>query len=186
MASTSEPIGWLIADIVCYAIYTMLFSMSVCLVYKQRKFNHKMFMKKRSLSLYYSLNISIIGSMAGTILIFSAFIRFSVIQQMIMCSIGAFFVFNFLYLMLVKNWMIYYKYKWTYYTIQLKWSHIINSRNASTEAKKNWFINNNKKYGNLSYIYKLLAIYVIIAYLFCSIFISLLVYFEFHLLVLGI
>ena len=68
-----------------------------------------------------------------------------------------------LFFMTVKAWMIYFKYKWTYFTLQLKWQKVLNKNIIKKIEKENWFIRNNNKYGNLKYIYKLFGtIYCII------------------------
>ena len=51
----------------------------------------------------------------------------------------------------IKAWIIYYRYKWTYYTLQYEWTSIINKNVIKKSIKNNWFIKNNNKYGKLSY-----------------------------------
>ena len=63
-----------------------------------------------------------------------------------------------LFFLTVKNWMIYFKYKWTYFTLQLEWQQILNSKIVTQIEQENWYIRNNNKYGNLSFVYKLFGI----------------------------
>ncbi len=61
-------------------------------------------------------------------------------------------------------WMIYFKYRWTYFTLQLQWQQILNPKIVTQIEKENWYIHNNNKYGNLSHIYKLFGTIYFIAF----------------------
>ena len=152
-------IVWNIIEMICYTINVILILVTIYFPISQWHHNREMYMQKRSLLVYYSLNISIIVCMICLILMDVAF-HFKKVPLTIIDSCAMFAVWFFVYIILVKNWMIFYKYKWTFYTMQLKWSHIINSESSSSED--NWFIKNNTKYGNLPYIYKLFGIYYIV------------------------
>ena len=67
----------------------------------------------------------------------------------------------FMYMSIVKSWMIYYRERWTFYTIQQEWKHIINKKKESN----NWFIRNNNKYGSLKFILKIAAIFHLIGFM---------------------
>lgn len=47
----------------------------------------------------------------------------------------------------------------------MEWHYIINPNSASKESKQNWFLANNKSYGNLSYIYRLFGIFFFVGWL---------------------
>merc|ERR1712013_829167 len=53
----------------------------------------------------------------------------------------------------VKNWIIYFRYKWTYFALKFNWQRIINAQTSQAEEGSNWYINNNSKYGCLSFVY---------------------------------
>ena len=145
-----------------------------------------MYMAKRSLSLYYSMNVTLIFAIISLIVMNGSFVHYKIILPIIFSNIALFFVALFLYLILVKTWLLYYKYQWTYYTIELEWSFIINSKSASTESEENWFIKNNAKYGNLWYIYKLFGIFFIIFHIIIASMMSMILYFEWDLIMLII
>ena len=66
----------------------------------------------------------------------------------------------FLFCMLIaKNWMNYFKTKWTQYTMEFEWQRIINPNVLSQKSNRaqNWFIENNKTFGNPSFVYKLIG-----------------------------
>eukprot|EP01084_Bolivina_argentea_P155697 271329_1 len=76
-----------------------------------------------------------------------------------------------LYFLTVKQWIIYYKYHWTRFTMERQWQCIINSNFASNDNlchRSNWFIGHNHTYGNIIYVRKLCAICMFIALLICS------------------
>ena len=119
-----------------------------------------MFMKKRSLSLVYGLNIVLILAMISTTVTNAALFYFN--DLIIMTCMTVWFIcwWLLLYFLTVKNWMIYFKYKWTFYTLQSKWQQLLNRKIVTELQDKNWYIHNNHKYGNLKFIYKLFgAIY---------------------------
>ena len=170
----------------CYVVNGIMVFIALYWITLQCQKNEEMYMKKRSLSLYYWLNISLMLTIVSVTMMFTGFILFEPIPLIITCCIGCIFLFSFLYLLLVKNWLLYYKYKWTYYTLELKWSFIINSKSASDESDQNWFIKNNKTYGNLFYIYRLFGVIHFIFFIIGANAMSFTVYYEFNLIVLGI
>ena len=70
-----------------------------------------------------------------------------------------------LYSLILKNWFIYYKYHFTYYTIESEWLQLINSKLSSNQ---NWFIKNSYKYGNISYMSRIIGIPCIILASICN------------------
>ena len=139
-----------------------------------------MYMKKRSLSLYHCLNMSLLFAMITVPIMLSMFAEGTSAEQILGANVGIFAFTFFWYLILVKNWLIYYKYKWTYYTLEMEWSHIINSNIASTESEQNWFIKNNKQYGNLEYIVKLFGLYFFILFIIDDCLVCLCIYSQFQ------
>eukprot|EP01084_Bolivina_argentea_P204077 348455_1 len=131
---------------------------------------HYMFVKKRAV--LFGLNITIILGMIFASCAYGS----AVIENNAALAItgSSFFASWFaIFLMLnVKNWMIYFKSQWTYYTLQVKWQKIINSKNAAELNEQNWFIKNNKTYGNLSYIYKLFGAFHFILFALSAYFMS--------------
>ena len=157
--------SWEIAELSAYVVDAILMIVSIYLIIMQCAQNHKMYIKKRRLSLYHWLNISFLFNMTAVTVMFFAMAHLNVALQIILANIGVFSCFFFFYLIMVKNWLIFYKYKWTYYTMEIKWSYIINSEKASTESDSNWFIRNNTQYGNLLYIYKAFGVIFFIFYI---------------------
>lgn len=127
-----------------------------------------MYLHKRSLVVFYALNSSIILSMISLLFISYAFVNCPKIVQVIACICCLISSWFLLMLLVTKNWMILYKYKWTYYTMQSKWQQLINSKIVK-ENQNNWYIIHNKTYGNLYYIAKLFGGYCIIGCIICAI-----------------
>ena len=178
--------AWLVSEMVCYAVNFIMIAISVYLIICQCKHNQEMYMTKRSPSLYYLLNVSLVLTMIGVTVIFKGLISGTPIHQTIICVCAILFIFTFLFALLVKNWLIYYKYKWTYYTMEYQWRYIINSKLCKTESDKNWFISNNSTYGNLWYIYKLFGIMNFIFYVIYASCVGSITYFEFDFIVVII
>eukprot|EP01084_Bolivina_argentea_P029915 55505_1 len=118
--------------------------------------NHITF-KKRPMS--FGLNCVIIIS---NILIVLFYMSGTIVDSAPMFTITAalwFITWFIIFTMLnVMNWMIYFRYKWTYYTMQLQWQQIINPNIAQSMKDDNWYIKNNKKYGNKSYVLRLFSV----------------------------
>merc|ERR1712113_1093099 len=89
-----------------------------------------------------------------------------------MASISAYVVLLYLN---TTAWMLYYQYHWNYYTLQLKWTQIINPNVVEEENRNNWFIKNKSRYGNLLFIYKLFAFIHILDFIICCICVSILI-----------
>lgn len=82
--------------------------------------------------------------------------------------------FIFISLLICKNWLIYCRYKWQYYTLQNKWQKFINSDNNQDQT--NFYLKNNHKYGRLSYVARIcitISVIVIICYFLCGVLITL-------------
>ena len=125
-------------------------------------------MKKRYIRIAFGLNISLISAIIAVVTL-DIVIMYHNSTISFICGTIFFQIacWSVLFFLNTKNWMIYYKYFWTYYTLQLKWQQIINP-NISEELKKtNWYIRNIKTCGNLSYIFKLFGIIHIIGCCMC-------------------
>ena len=143
--------------------------------------NNEMYLHKRSLVVFYALNYSIILSMISLLFISFAFVNCHKIVQVIACICCLISSWFFLMLLVTKNWMILYKYKWTYYTVQSKWQQLINS-NILKQNQTNWYIIHNKKYGNLYYIAKLFSAYCITGCIICATLLSWIILSDWQLL----
>eukprot|EP01084_Bolivina_argentea_P056642 103608_1 len=133
-------------------------------------YRNQMFVQKRSLSTVFGLNISIIYAMfAGAF----AKIALNFAQSIPAMRFGVCMYFLawwlFLFFIITKNWMIFFRYKWTYYTLESEWQQLINPNTVKIKNENNWFIRNNTKYGNLVYMYKLLGSLHCIGFLLCSV-----------------
>eukprot|EP01084_Bolivina_argentea_P282974 484527_1 len=73
----------------------------------------------------------------------------------------------FLYFSTLRSWMYYYIQNWIFYTLELDWQHILNSNIDYKSA--NWFIRNNKRFGNMYYMQRLFGIYCIIGWVIGSV-----------------
>ena len=135
------------------------------LIISQLSENQQMYMKKRSVAIYYSLNVSLVGTMIGLISCNIGLLHLSKMGLLITFNFGLLVIMLLFYFLLIKTWKIYYRYKWSYYAIELEWHYIINPKSASQESKNNWFLANNKTYGRLSYISRLFGLYFLIGFL---------------------
>eukprot|EP01084_Bolivina_argentea_P023739 44342_1 len=115
------------------------------------------FMKKRSISIVFGLNISTILGMISNFC--NIYFQYTKQPHAMITSVGIFFGcwFSIFFFLNVKNWIIHNRYKWQYFTLQLKWQRIINPNIVEIAHKNNWYIRNNYKYGNLYNIYKRFA-----------------------------
>ena len=136
------------------------------LLYRERK---SMYVKKRSPIVLFGLNFTFIAAMIVFTITQVVYFYLGDLATAI-CSIILFIIWwMFLYFLLCKNWMIYYKYHWVYYSIQYEWIQIINSKVANKQNEKNWFIQNNSKYGNETYIRRFIRRLIIIGFIICLI-----------------
>ena len=122
-----------------------------------------MFMQKRSLRIFYALNLSLI--LYITSLLFFQF-AFSYLNSTLFISISIVMVYialwSLCFSLITKNWMIYYKYKWTFYTFQHQWQQHIN---PEMSKESNWFIIHHKTYGNLHYFSRLFGSICILSFI---------------------
>ena len=115
------------------------------------KFKKEMFLQKRSLSILFGLNISCCFQfvVSPMVVIMSVFPESYIIGPVIAISFSSIEVV--LFYLNIRNWLIFYRYKWNYYSIHLKWQAIINPK---LHQQRNWFLDN-QKYGDPQYMLKL-------------------------------
>ena len=142
----------------------------ICGIYHSLKLlshRYEMFVKKRSLSLIYRLNLSLLLKVAS-LAVAQYFALRSIESTATLISGVVYFcsLWLCLYFLILKSWFIYYKYHFTYFTIESEWLQLINPKLSSIQ---NWFIKNNYKYGNVSYMSRMIGIPCIFGAIMCSI-----------------
>lgn len=120
--------------------------------YKLSRCRNKMFVKKRPSSLM--LNTVMIIGMFGVVLAYVSTLP-GIAPGITVVVLGLFFmIWCVIFLILnVKNWIIFFRYKWTYFALKFNWQRIINAQTSQAEEGSNWYIINNSKYGSLSFVY---------------------------------
>ena len=127
---------------------------------KMKSFNSKLFMKKRKLTLFYAVNASIITLIISNGILVFFFANYSHPMNSFMISLAVAVwspsAYAWLCLLVMNNWLIWYRYRWTYYISQSKWQQIINPNVLSDDmcTSLNWFILNNAKYGQFKAVSK--------------------------------
>ena len=155
--------AWKWIEPICYSIWIMFILISIYYNITLCARNSEMFLQKRSLPVFYSLNISFIVGQITVLFFGVSTVYGSKILQIISVITAFFGIYSILFFVLIKNWMIYYKYHWQYYSLQSKWQQLINKKILNLKNQQNWFIENNKTYGSLHWIYKRLVGIVLIA-----------------------
>ena len=64
----------------------------------------------------------------------------------------------------VKNWTLYFKFKRQHFMVQSEWQKIINPDETQKRLDHNWYIRNNKTWGNLSTVYIYFGILHLLAF----------------------
>eukprot|EP01084_Bolivina_argentea_P095925 172433_1 len=127
--------------------------------YKLYAISNSMSIQKRKPSIVFGTNASLIILMIAFTTVCVAKIHtkttsaFSFISDTLALISG----YMYMFFCITKQWMIFYKQKWTFYTLQTKWQNVI--ADLDNNNNQNWFITNNNKYGSLSYMYRVFAIY---------------------------
>eukprot|EP01084_Bolivina_argentea_P149659 261409_1 len=147
--------AWIYFELFCYVIWTLLITHAIYSTVKTRSLKFETWMKKRSVFMYYSLNAATITVIISFLFFAISVIHLSPLIITLTTILWTSSVFIWIFLFVTKNWMIYYQYKWTFYIQQSQWQQIINSNITDTNIKQNWFISNNKTYGQLKFIFKL-------------------------------
>ena len=157
--------------VVSIGVYSVL---AICLfcgifgnlkLYRVRK---SIWMQKRSPSLTFGLNFTLLLILIGTADSYALRVHATTIEEsvsgvhfIINTILMAICIFSFLYFSTVKSWMIYFKERWTFYTLQQKWQQHLKRE----DINNNWFIRTNHKYGSLSYMYKLFGVVYIVMFM---------------------
>eukprot|EP01084_Bolivina_argentea_P174256 301855_1 len=175
-------VGWIILEIFIYIIWASAIIMSIYSNYKLRNQTQEMYIAKRSVGLFYAFNISIIFCMCSCMFTSIILVRYpygfavAIGGAIVWLSICA-----MLYFLITRNWMIYFKYNWTYYTMQSEWEKIL-TPTASNKNNDNWFISKNTTYGHLPFIYRLFAKFSITGAIITTIPMVLFCYYNFDLI----
>ena len=117
-----------ISELAIFVPYFICVGWSIYNLVNLNQLKHKAFLQKRSTFLVHAFNITTIlcmisaalGTMAGLYLRSSNLARYCTFLFTVATMYLAFCLLN------IKNWMIYYQYNWTYYTLQMQWQQIIN------------------------------------------------------------
>lgn len=133
------------------------------------KTKDEIYATKRSLFLSYGLKISLSFGILmtfcahGTVFYISDDFTTALVSTVILLYLFSWYLI--LYFLIIKSWLLYYKYKFSFYTLQLEWQQLINSNIIQTSQKTNWYIHNNHKYGNLKYMTKRGAFVAFLGYI---------------------
>eukprot|EP01084_Bolivina_argentea_P305097 527050_1 len=146
--------GWLFFEVFCYVIWVAILISASYLTIHSRSYVSTTWMKKRNISVFYTLNISLIITIICFLMfsIYCVHYHKSILTLSIGISIWVLSLFGWMFALLIKNWMIYYNYKYSFYIQQSKWQQIVNPKIYITS--QNWFIRNHQTYGQLNYIFK--------------------------------
>eukprot|EP01084_Bolivina_argentea_P165980 288275_1 len=144
-----------ISLILCHLISLIYLFVSIYGNIKLFKLREQIFLQKRNISIVFGLNATFIITLTSVSV--NQFIanHSNISVQIFSATLSVTCIWVFLYFINVKNWIIYYKYKWTHFTLQFKWQQLINNTDNSDD---NWYIKNNYKYGNTLYICKLFGL----------------------------
>ena len=123
----------------------------------------QMFAAKRSMFLSYGLNLSLLCGviLSSYFLVTIFYINLNVLENPLPTSAALLYMLSFyliLYFLIIRTWLLHFRYKFNTFTLQLRWQQLINSNIIQTSQKTNWYIRNNHKYGNMKYVAKRLAI----------------------------
>eukprot|EP01084_Bolivina_argentea_P165958 288236_1 len=163
-----EEVVWgvLIAVSICIVIGIC----SIVMIYKHR---YDTFIQKRSLSIVVGLNLSILLQIITQFGLLYSKHKKDKITFITFVAIYFFSWFCTFFFLNVKNFSIFYKYKWQYYTLQLQWQQIINPSFVESQQKKNCFLKHNKTCGKLRNQYILFGIIHLILVAICAYFMQL-------------
>ena len=138
--------------------------------YKTFQKRNETYIQKRTLWTLFGLNGTLILQMSSIFGMILTVTNFS--DPIQLCSYIYWFLglWSFLCFMNLKTWLIFFKYKWTKSSMELKWQKLINpSIESSSKSNINlWFIRHHKTYGNIHYVSKIFIIYHIMGFIVCS------------------
>eukprot|EP01083_Nonionella_stella_P001994 5747_1 len=137
------------------AILTLFVLSPLCIYWTYVFYGHKdeLFVQKRNVKMTIGLNIGLLlyivflGLFAISSLFDALYVAFT---ASIVLFIG---LWMFAYCLICKTWMIYYDYKFIFYSLDSEWTTIIDS----TSHSKNWYLKHRKTFGNARWIMKTLA-----------------------------
>eukprot|EP01084_Bolivina_argentea_P235260 395924_1 len=153
-ASHDENAIWLTLEIISYIVAVVCVPLAIYHNKKLYERRDEMFVQKRSLNILFCMNGWVIFTIISIVIAEFALLHSpnGSIIQIIGFNIYLISWWLILYFLVSKNWLLFYKYHWTYHTLNSEWKTLINS---TSTLKTNWFIKNNYKYGNIKYIAKL-------------------------------
>ena len=141
-----------------FGVFGLLLPYAIYLLMKSRSDNSESFMRKRNVQMYYAVNSSLILVIISSLYLIFAYVHspnnWLFLLGIILWSTS---VFVWISLLATRNWLIYFRYKWTYYVSLSKWQQIINPNvlNDDLYTARNWFIANYDKYGQFKYTSRL-------------------------------
>ena len=151
----------IILQCIIYLLSTICITSAIYGNHKLYEIRDVIFVTKRSKSILFGLNLALIINLLAHLLGYIAKIHFSHSLFVTITDIlSATCYYLFLFFCITKSWMIYFKERWTFYTLQSQWQNVIN---PVDDKNKNWFIRKNYKYGSLSFMYKIFGIYHLIS-----------------------
>ena len=176
--------AWIHFEVFAYAVWVVLIIASVYLTFHARSYNSEAFMKKRNLNLFYAHNMAIIIVMISYLFFGICCIHFAdpwTWTISVSCVLWSKAVFAWVSILAIKNWSIFYQYRWSLYVSQANWqpTYTANADKPDLHATlvhKNWFIANHETFGNIRWISKRLGLAAIV----CSILSSLIWTVPFH------
>ena len=123
------------------------------------------FVIKRSSFIAFGLNISLIYAIFATCMVqytmlFCEGDNCARIESISFVT-GLWLLFYFLN---CKNFLIFFRYKWTHSIHQLKWQQLINPTDDKKTHETNWFIQHHHTFGNNRFVYKLFSILHLIGF----------------------
>jgi len=118
-------------------------------------------LRKRGLVGHFGLNFALMSQIIFTTLVMASNVSIhqsSVSTPLHLLSIvgAASSALAWICFSLSKSWLIYYRERWSYHTLQSEWYKIIRD---DTTAADNWYIRNNHKYGSSVYVTRFFTIY---------------------------
>eukprot|EP01084_Bolivina_argentea_P078321 142088_1 len=148
---------FLVLEIVVYILVVLFLSISIygnVILYRCKS---EMFIQKRNIFILFGLNCAFLIGIILDGLVQLGQYHLPKLTQTIFITISFANISIFFFFGNVKNFHLFFKSKWTYYAMQLKWKYIID--NSLPDEDSNWFLRNNYKYSNISYIFKLFLLY---------------------------
>eukprot|EP01083_Nonionella_stella_P134110 408028_1 len=153
--SNAENGAWLALEVIGYIVPALCIPLAIYHNIQLYSHRNEMFLRKRSTSLtvLFCLNICIILTMFVIALTELTTFHSSDHSVVHLISFNLYLVswWFILYFLLLKSWLLYYKYHWTYHTLQSEWQLLINSKSTK---QTNFFVKNHTTYGNTCHMAK--------------------------------